>query len=73
MELHYVPRLVPHRNSCALAGCARSPSLGAGRGHTLVDRRSVSASPTAVAVAEGVDSDAAADFLVSRLIGLDRR
>jgi len=24
MELHYVPRLVPHRNSCALAGCARS-------------------------------------------------
>ncbi|HEX2074558.1 MAG TPA: nucleoside hydrolase [Geodermatophilus sp.] len=42
-------------------------TLGAGRGQTLVDRRSVSASSTAVAVAETVDSPAAIEFLVSRL------
>ena len=40
---------------------------GAGRGQTLVDRRSVSTDPGAVAVAEGVDSAAAVEFLVSRL------
>jgi len=47
-------------------------TLGAGRGQTLVDRRSVSASPTAVEVAESVDSAAALDLLVSRLAGLDQ-
>jgi len=48
-------------------------SLGAGRGQTLVDRRQVSAAPTAVEVAETVDSAAAVEFLVSRLATLDRR
>ena len=47
-------------------------TLGAGRGQTLVDRRSVSGSSTAVQVAETVDSDAAVEFLVSRLSLLDR-
>jgi pyrimidine-specific ribonucleoside hydrolase len=47
--------------------------LGAGRGQTLVDRRTVSAAPTAVEVAERVDSAAAVDFLVGRLSSLDRR
>jgi len=47
--------------------------LGAGRGQTLVDRRTVSAAPTAVDVAERVDSAAAVEFLVSRLATLDRR
>jgi pyrimidine-specific ribonucleoside hydrolase len=47
-------------------------SLGAGRGQTLVDRRSVSRAPTAVEVAEQVDSAAAVEFLVSRLASLDR-
>jgi pyrimidine-specific ribonucleoside hydrolase len=47
--------------------------LGAGRGQTLVDRRTVSAEPTAVDVAERVDSVAAVEFLVSRLAGLDGR
>jgi pyrimidine-specific ribonucleoside hydrolase len=46
--------------------------LGAGRGQTLVDRRTVSASPTAIEVAERVDSAAAVEFLVSRLASLDR-
>lgn len=46
-------------------------TLGAGRGQTLADRRSVSASPTAVEVAETVDSEAALEFLVSRLSRLD--
>jgi len=45
--------------------------LGAGRGQTLVDRRIVSAAPTAVEVAETVDSAAAVEFLVSRLASLD--
>ena len=45
--------------------------LGAGRGQTLVDRRVVSAAPTAVEVAETVDSPAAVEFLVSRLASLD--
>src|SRR5215217_6182444 len=45
--------------------------LGAGRGQTLVDRRSVSGSPTAVDVAEGVDSASAVEFLVTRLASLD--
>jgi pyrimidine-specific ribonucleoside hydrolase len=40
---------------------------GAGRGQTLVDRRAVSAAPDAIEVAEDVDSDAAVEFLVSRL------
>ena len=44
-----------------------------GRGQALVDRRSVSASPTAVDVAETVDSPAAVEFLVSRLAGLAAR
>jgi inosine-uridine nucleoside N-ribohydrolase len=48
-------------------------SLGAGRGQTLVDRRTVSAAPTAVEVAERVDSAAAVEFLVTRLAGLDGR
>jgi pyrimidine-specific ribonucleoside hydrolase len=46
--------------------------LGFGRGQTLVDRRRVSAAPTAVEVAERVDSAAAVEFLVSRLATLDR-
>ncbi len=46
-------------------------TLGAGRGQTLVDRRAVSSAPTAVDVAEGLDSDAALEFLVSRLARLD--
>ena len=45
--------------------------LGAGKGQTLVDRRSVSASPKAVEVGETVDSGAAVEFLVSRLASLD--
>jgi pyrimidine-specific ribonucleoside hydrolase len=44
---------------------------GAGRGQTLVDRRAVSSAASAVDVAEGVDSDAAVELLVSRLAGLD--
>jgi pyrimidine-specific ribonucleoside hydrolase len=48
-------------------------TLGAGRGQTLVDRRGVSAEPTAVDVAETVDSAAAVEFLVSRLAALDGR
>jgi len=44
---------------------------GAGRGQTLVDRRAPSSAATAVAVAEGVDSEAAVEFLVSRLSQLD--
>ena len=46
-------------------------TLGAGRGQTLVDRRRISTAPTAVEVAEGVDSAAAVEFLVTRLAGLD--
>jgi pyrimidine-specific ribonucleoside hydrolase len=46
--------------------------LGAGRGQTLVDRRSVSTSSAAVEVAETVDGAAAVEFLVSRLSSLDR-
>ncbi|GAA4731527.1 nucleoside hydrolase [Modestobacter marinus] len=46
---------------------------GAGRGQTLVDRRTPSASATAVAVAEDVDSEAAVEFLVSRLCELAAR
>ena len=45
--------------------------LGAGRGSTLVDRRSVSGAPTAVEVAERVDDAAAVDFIASRLASLD--
>ena len=45
--------------------------LGARRGETVVDRSRVSTSPTAVEVAETVDSRAAVEFLVSRLAGLD--
>jgi pyrimidine-specific ribonucleoside hydrolase len=45
-------------------------TLGAGRGQTLVDRRTVSDSPTAVDVAESVDSPAAVEFLVGRLEAL---
>jgi pyrimidine-specific ribonucleoside hydrolase len=47
--------------------------LGVGRGQTLVDRRAVSSSPTAVAVAESVDGAAVVEFLVSRLASLDAR
>ena len=47
-------------------------TLGSGRGQTLVDRRAVSSAPTAVDVAETVDSAAAVEFLVSRLASLDR-
>ncbi|SOC53310.1 pyrimidine-specific ribonucleoside hydrolase [Blastococcus aggregatus] len=46
-------------------------TLGAGRGQTLVDRRTVSTSPSAVEVAETVDVGAAVEFLVSRLGRLD--
>jgi pyrimidine-specific ribonucleoside hydrolase len=46
---------------------------GPSRGQTLVDRRSVSDAPTAVDVAETVDSAAAVEFLVSRLAGLAER
>jgi pyrimidine-specific ribonucleoside hydrolase len=45
--------------------------LGAGRGQTLVDRRAVSAAPTAVDVAETVDATAAVAFMVDRLASLD--
>jgi pyrimidine-specific ribonucleoside hydrolase len=45
--------------------------LGAFRGQTLVDRRAVSSAPTAVEVAETVDSAAAVEFLVERLASLD--
>jgi pyrimidine-specific ribonucleoside hydrolase len=48
-------------------------TLGAGRGQTLVDRRAISHSPTAVEVAETVDSAAAVEFLVSRLADLAAR
>jgi pyrimidine-specific ribonucleoside hydrolase len=48
-------------------------SLGAWRGQTLVDRRSVSTAATAVEVAEALDSAAAVEFLVSRLATLDAR
>jgi pyrimidine-specific ribonucleoside hydrolase len=48
-------------------------TLGAGRGQTLVDRRSESSSPTAVEVAETVDSPAAVEFMVARLEQLARR
>ena len=47
-------------------------TLGAGRGQTLVDRRSASAADTAVDVAETVDGDAAVEFLVTRLERLGR-
>jgi pyrimidine-specific ribonucleoside hydrolase len=47
-------------------------SLGATRGQTLVDRRGISTEPSAVDVAETVDSAAAVEFLVSRLAALDR-
>jgi pyrimidine-specific ribonucleoside hydrolase len=40
---------------------------GAGRGQTLVDRRAASTAPEAVEVAEDVDSEAAVEFLVSRI------
>ena len=40
---------------------------GTGRGQTLVDRRHTSSAADAVEVAEGVDSEAAVEFLVSRL------
>jgi pyrimidine-specific ribonucleoside hydrolase len=46
--------------------------LGTGRGQTLVDQRSVSASPAGVEVAETVDGPAAVEFLISRLSSLDR-
>ncbi|MGY1785251.1 nucleoside hydrolase [Geodermatophilus sp. SYSU D00698] len=48
-------------------------TLGPARGQTLVDRRTVSDSPTAVDVAETVDSPAAVEFLVSRLADLATR
>ncbi|WNV75744.1 nucleoside hydrolase [Geodermatophilus sp. DSM 44513] len=47
-------------------------TLGAGRGQTLVDRRAPSTSPTAVEVAETVDSAAAVGLLVDRLESLAR-
>ena len=47
-------------------------SHGPGRGQTLVDRRTVSASPTAVEVAQTVDAAGAVAFLVERLSRLDR-
>ncbi|MPR00055.1 nucleoside hydrolase [Modestobacter sp. I12A-02628] len=43
---------------------------GAARGQTLVDRRRVSDRPSAVEVAERVDSAAAVEFLVTRIAGL---
>jgi inosine-uridine nucleoside N-ribohydrolase len=48
-------------------------TLGAGRGQTLVDRRTVASGPAAVDVAETVDSAAAVEFLVERMERLDRR
>jgi pyrimidine-specific ribonucleoside hydrolase len=42
-------------------------SPGAGRGQTLVDRRAPSTAVHAVEVAEGVDSEAAVEFLVDRM------
>jgi pyrimidine-specific ribonucleoside hydrolase len=48
-------------------------TLGAGRGQTLVDRRTVASGPGAVDVAETVDSAAAVEFLVERMERLDRR
>jgi len=43
-------------------------SPGPGRGQTLVDRRAPSTATEAIEVAEDVDSAAAAEFLVSRLV-----
>jgi pyrimidine-specific ribonucleoside hydrolase len=43
-------------------------SAGPGRGQTLVDRRAPSTAVTAIDVAEEVDSAAAVEFLVSRLV-----
>jgi len=43
---------------------------GAARGQTLVDRRAASTAPSAIDVAEGVDSEAAVEFLVSRLTAI---
>jgi pyrimidine-specific ribonucleoside hydrolase len=43
---------------------------GAARGQTLVDRRAASTAPSAIQVAEGVDSEAAVEFLVSRLTAI---
>ncbi|MGY1727727.1 nucleoside hydrolase [Geodermatophilus sp. SYSU D01062] len=48
-------------------------TAGPARGQTLVDRRTVSHSPTAVDVAETVDSPAAVEFLVGRLADLAAR
>lgn len=48
-------------------------TLGAARGQTLVDRRTVSTRATAVHVAERVDPTAAVEFLVARLASLDDR
>jgi pyrimidine-specific ribonucleoside hydrolase len=45
---------------------------GAARGQTLVDRRAASTAPSAIEVAEGVDSEAAVEFLVSRLTAIGR-
>ena len=65
--------IVPGSLGTARRAVVVDTTLGAGRGQTLVDRRSVSASATAVEVAETVDPAAAVEFLVQRLCRLDAR
>ena len=59
--------IVPGTLGTVLRDVVVDTGPGAGRGQTLVDRRAPSTAPAAVAVAEEVDSDAAVEFLVSRL------
>ncbi len=64
--------IVPGTLGTARRDVVVDTSSGPGRGQTIVDRRTVSTSAGAVAVAERVDSAAAVEFLVGRLAGLDR-
>jgi pyrimidine-specific ribonucleoside hydrolase len=65
--------IVPGTLSTVRRDVVVDTGLGPGRGQTLVDRRTVSASPAAVDVAHDVDSAAAVEFLVARLSMLDAR
>ncbi|SEP13425.1 nucleoside hydrolase [Trujillonella endophytica] len=65
--------IVPGTLTTAPRDVVVDTGLGVTRGQTLVDRRDPSGSPTAVHVAERVDSAAAVEFLVSRLAALAAR
>jgi len=65
--------IVPGTLGTTRRAVAVDTTLGAARGQTVVDRRTASPSSSAVEVAEGVDSEAAVEFLVERLSRLDRR